>query len=129
MEIFDYHCIKTCLFQCNSILDTDFKDIFSSFKGLIKRWKMNHTDNGFGVSEPSEHEHMVQLMLIVTEVAAAAEAYRKREGDDRIKEELADVIIRALDMAAYWGYDIDKAVRDKVEKNKTRGFRHGNRRV
>lgn len=85
--------------------------------------------SGFGVDPPKTHQHMIQLMLIVTEVAEAAEAYRKCEGDDRIKEELADIIIRALDMAAYWGYDIDKAVKDKMEKNKSRPYRHGGRLV
>ena len=84
--------------------------------------------NGWGISEPAKHQKMVQLMLIVTEVAEAAEAYRK-DDDDNFVEELADVIIRTLDMAAYWGYDIDKAVKDKNEKNKTRGYRHGNKRV
>ncbi len=84
--------------------------------------------NGWGIKEPSEHQKMVQLMLIVTEVAEAAEAYRK-DDEENLVEELADVIIRTLDMAAYWDYDIDKAVKDKIEKNKTRSYRHGGKKV
>jgi len=81
--------------------------------------------NGFGTETPKPHQQMIQLMLIVTEVAHAAEAYRKHKGSARIAEGLADVIISALDMAAYWGYDIDKAVKDKMEANKKSGFRRG----
>lgn len=85
--------------------------------------------NGFGISEPKPHQQMIQLMLIVTEIAEVAEAYRRDEGEERMKEELADVIIRALDMAAYWGWDIDQAVRDKMEDNKKRSWRHGGKVV
>jgi NTP pyrophosphatase (non-canonical NTP hydrolase) len=96
---------------------------------MAKNMREINKANGFGVTEPDKHQKMIQLMLITTEVAEAAEAYRKHEGDERVAEELADVILRTLDMAAYWGYDIDKAVRDKMEKNKSRGFRHGDRAV
>ena len=84
--------------------------------------------NGWGLGEPAKHQKMVQLMLIVTEVAEAAEAYRK-DDEENLVEELADIVIRTLDMAAYWGYDIDKAVKDKNEKNKTRSYRHGGKKV
>lgn len=40
-------------------------------------------------------------------------------------EELADVIITALSAAGYLGIDIDKAVREKMEINKQREWRHG----
>ncbi len=39
--------------------------------------------------------------------------------------ELADVIIRTLDAAAFYGIDIDKVVREKIEYNKTRTYKHG----
>ena len=40
-------------------------------------------------------------------------------------EELADVIITALSAAGYLGIDIDKAVREKMEINRGREWRHG----
>lgn len=40
-------------------------------------------------------------------------------------EELADVIIMSLSVAGYLGIDIDKAVREKMEINKKREWRHG----
>lgn len=39
-------------------------------------------------------------------------------------EELADVIITALSAAGYLGIDIDKAVREKMEINRGREWRH-----
>ena len=45
--------------------------------------------------------------------------------EDHFREELADVIITALSAAGYLGIDIDKAVREKMEINKKREWRHG----
>lgn len=44
-----------------------------------------------------------------------------------IPTELADVIIRVLDMCGYYGIDIGKAVMQKHEYNKSRPYRHGNK--
>ena len=42
--------------------------------------------------------------------------------------ELADCIIRILDTCAYMGIDIDEAIAIKHEYNKTRPYRHGEKR-
>lgn len=44
---------------------------------------------------------------------------------DDFEAELADVIIMALSAAGYLGIDIDKAVREKMEINRGREWRHG----
>ena len=44
------------------------------------------------------------------------------------EEELADIIIRALDTAHQLGLDINSAVAKKMEYNLTRPYRHGNKR-
>lgn len=44
---------------------------------------------------------------------------------NHFREELADVIITALSVAGYLGIDIDKAVRQKMEINRGREWRHG----
>lgn len=41
------------------------------------------------------------------------------------EEELADIIIRALDTAAELGIDLDRAMRVKLAYNLTRPFKHG----
>lgn len=43
--------------------------------------------------------------------------------------ELADIIIRVLDTAEALNLDIEKAMIEKNEFNKTRSFRHGNKRA
>jgi NTP pyrophosphatase (non-canonical NTP hydrolase) len=72
------------------------------------------------------------LMLVVTEVAEAMEAYRdgdppseKLDGYGRIEEELADAIIRILDLAGGMGWEIEGALRAKMAYNERRPYRHG----
>jgi NTP pyrophosphatase (non-canonical NTP hydrolase) len=48
--------------------------------------------------------------------------YAKPEG---IPTELADIIIRVLDICANWGIDISAAIADKMAYNETRPYRHG----
>ena len=72
-----------------------------------------------------------QLMMIDTEVTETLEAMRKMKGEETIVEEIADIIIRTLDL--YAGLYENKAVQlslhdilmRKVEYNKTRGYLHG----
>lgn len=47
---------------------------------------------------------------------------RKPEG---IPSELADVIICCMDMADYYGIDLESAIIEKMEFNKTRSYKHG----
>lgn len=69
-----------------------------------------------------------KLSLIHSEVSEALEAFR---ADDRanFEEELADTLIRVLDTAAGLGIDMDKVVAAKLAKNRTRGHKHGGKRV
>ena len=53
------------------------------------------------------------------------ELYDEAHDEIYYTEELADVIIMALSVAGYLGIDIDKAVREKMEINKKREWRHG----
>lgn len=89
--------------------------------------------NGWDVVKPEEwgsthHKVPAILALIHSEVSEALEAFRK---DDRANfdEELADVVIRVLDCAGGLGIDLETAILKKLEKNKTRGHRHGGKRV
>jgi len=45
-----------------------------------------------------------------------------------IPSELADIIIRVLDICGAYGVDIDAAVESKMEFNETREVRHGGKR-
>ncbi len=72
------------------------------------------------------------LMLMVTELAEAMEAYRdgnpeseKISGFSQMEEELADVIIRLLDYAGGENLDIEGALLAKMAYNEKRPYRHG----
>jgi NTP pyrophosphatase (non-canonical NTP hydrolase) len=72
------------------------------------------------------------LMLVVTELAEAMEAYRsgdtgsdKIQGFSKVEEELADAIIRILDFAGGHDLNIEGALAAKMEYNESRPYRHG----
>ena len=73
-----------------------------------------------------KRDPMVMLMLIVTEVAEAAEGIRKDLPDDHIPSrpmvevELADVLVRVFELAGYLGLDLGGAFVDKVLYNAVR---------
>lgn len=91
-------------------------------------------EHGFYDNKPSVPE---RLCLIHSEVSEALEDYR----DDKMQmayqdvgygnkpigfpSELADVLIRIVDLAAHLNIDLDEAVRIKMEFNKTRPHKHG----
>lgn len=101
--------------------------------------------NGFWDKESSVAE---KLMLIVTELGEACEADRngkkaasvfpyttpmndydteffRRNYKDTFEDELADVMIRLLDLAGGLGIDIEWHVNAKFEYNQTRPYKHG----
>ena len=42
-----------------------------------------------------------------------------------VPSEVADVVIRCLDFADYYGIDLEAMIAEKVAYNATRGYRHG----
>lgn len=72
---------------------------------------------------------LMKLMLLVTEVAEAAEEVRKNQMTERFREvfgeEMADVIIRALDLTEALGINIESAVNKKMAANRARPPMHG----
>ena len=65
-----------------------------------------------------------RLALIHSEVSECLDDLRSGN-DEGAEEELADVIIRVLDFAESKGWSMDKAVANKMAKNKHRERLHG----
>lgn len=67
-----------------------------------------------------------KIALIHSELSEALEA--DRVGDSkRVGEELADVVIRTMDLAHYLGINLEAEVEIKHNKNKKRPQLHGKR--
>jgi NTP pyrophosphatase (non-canonical NTP hydrolase) len=64
------------------------------------------------------------LALIHSEVSEALEADRKGD-QENFAEELADTCIRIFDLCGAKEIDLEKAILEKMERNKARSFKHG----
>jgi NTP pyrophosphatase (non-canonical NTP hydrolase) len=94
----------------------------------------NAVDKGFWEpNTPDNHTvfYLKQLAMIHSEVSETLEAIRKEKGEDVVVEEMADILIRLLDLWA--GMNRDGAVRtllttalvEKVAVNTERPRLHG----
>ena len=88
-----------------------------------------------GWNPPSEtdwvddvHKVPCFLALIHSEVSEALEAFRKGDRNN-FAEELADVIIRTLDLGHGLGFDMQAEIADKMEFNRNRPHKHGGKAV
>ncbi len=112
---------------------------------LAENIHKDNVDRGF-YDEPRETGTI--LMLIVSELSEALEAYRKDkfvdkndlEGEfdkdkfkekvkDTFEDEIADALIRILDMCGHMDIDIAKHVYQKLLYNRTRGYKHGGKKI
>ena len=88
--------------------------------------------NGWNVPSPGDWDRpdRVAALLALThsEVSEALEAVRGSDWEN-FEEELADVLIRVLDLGVGLGVDIDAAVEKKLKVNQGRGHRHGGKRL
>jgi NTP pyrophosphatase (non-canonical NTP hydrolase) len=72
-----------------------------------------------------------QLMMIVSEAVEVMEAIRKSKGPEDVADEMADILIRTLDLYAgmieheYTHVSLDEAFEKKTAFNKSRPQKHG----
>lgn len=84
------------------------------------------------------------MMLVVSEASEAFECFRNGDGIDQeflsrdseggygkpegIPSELADVVIRVMDLCAFYKIDLQAAIETKMAYNETRPYRHGGKK-
>lgn len=71
---------------------------------------------------------LAKLMLVVSEVAEACEAVRHDDARN-FREELADTVIRIMDIAETHGFDLEHEIHKKMVINATRPYKHGGKRA
>ena len=92
----------------------------------------NAREKGFWDGEYSHDKIGNKLALVHSEVTEVLEAIRKNKGSEEIVEEMADTIIRLLDVYAAMKnedqilHSLDEVLQNKINKNKERPRLHGN---
>ncbi len=107
--------------------EQEFKKLFRQ-----KQKEIFETAKEKGFYDAGERNEGEMIALIHSELSEALEALR--HGNPKsdhipnfslVEEELADAIIRILDLAEYKGYDIAGVMLEKMKFNKTRERKHG----
>ena len=89
-------------------------------------------EKGFWDGEYSHDKIGNKLALVHSEVTEVLEAIRKSHGSEKVVEEMADVIIRLLDIYAAMRneetvlHSLDEILQKKMDINKERPRLHGN---
>ena len=96
------------------------------FNCIGKRIADNAVNHGF--SRPNKRNMPEKLMLVVTEVSEAMEAWRKSDYKN-FNEEIADTIIRLLQICYCMKIDLEYEIEKKMVVNESRPFKHGNKKA
>lgn len=104
---------------------------FSAFQTAVHE---NSKAHGFW-SDPDNQNIPTKLMLIVSEIGEAMEEFRDGnvhlidlEANNKpigFTSELADAVIRIMDLAEWLGLPLETMMEEKHEYNKTRPYKHG----
>lgn len=92
----------------------------------------NAIEKGFWDGDKHYDKFGMKLALVHSEITEVLEALRKSKGSQEVVEEMADTIIRLLDIYAALRneelvyHSLDEVLHEKIEKNKGRQPLHGN---
>jgi NTP pyrophosphatase (non-canonical NTP hydrolase) len=102
-----------------------------SLDGMAKEIHTTAVEKGFWPDKIDDIFITKQLMMIVSEAVEVMEAIRKDKGKQEVADEMADIVIRTLDLYqglvdnGYVDQGLQVALNNKTSFNKSRPERHG----
>jgi NTP pyrophosphatase (non-canonical NTP hydrolase) len=105
--------------------------IHLSLDGMAKELHKVAVEKSFWPDKVDDIFVTKQLMMIVSEAVEVMEAIRKDKGKQEVADEMADIIIRTLDLYqglkdnGYVDVDLQVALNNKTDFNRSRPERHG----
>lgn len=103
----------------------DIYSFLSAFKALQEDVNKTAEEHGFHEQATNELFVPMALALIGDEVSEALRAHRKMKVEE-LPAELADIILRTMDLAAVMKINLADAIVAKHLVNQKREFKHGN---
>ena len=105
--------------------------MYNSLDIMAEEIHQTAVEKGFWPKDVDDIFIAKQLMMIVSEAVEVMEAIRKDKGKKEVADEMADIIIRTLDLYVglrdngYVDTDLKSAINNKTSFNKTRPERNG----
>lgn len=105
--------------------------IYNSLDTMAKDIHTVAVKKGFWPEKVDDIFITKQLMMIVSEAVEVMEAIRKDKGKQEVADEMADIVIRTLDLYqglvdnGYVDQELQIALNNKTSFNKSRPERHG----
>lgn len=106
------------------MLKMDESQFMGNLNNAASKVHQNAVNHGWW----EEHRETPELLcLIHSEVSEALEAYRNHDNDN-FREELADIVIRVMDLCGAYEIDLEREIVDKHNFNVKRPYKHGGKK-
>jgi NTP pyrophosphatase (non-canonical NTP hydrolase) len=105
--------------------------MYNRLDDMAKEIHTTAVEKGFWPKKVDDIFITKQLMMIVSEAVEVMEAIRKDKGKQEVADEMADIVIRTLDLYqglvdnGYVDQELQVALNNKTSFNKSRPERHG----
>lgn len=111
---------------------TSLEDLVSLAHSIAKQkgWHEDKSSASFAECIALMHSELSEALEEYRNGKLVDEVYYSEDGKpEGIPVELADVCIRIFDLCGKHNIPLEKIIKEKMEYNKTRSFRHGNKRI